>query len=184
MRAVAAGDAEAFRGLYDRHWRRVYRLAYGVLMDEDEARDVVQEVFLRVYRKAGTWRGRGRLESWLYRITVNAASSWRRGLQRFRRKTWDPEVAGPSGSPAAARPRRLDGLVAELARLGPRQRAVLALHLDAELGPKEIAAVLRIRPGAARVALHRAIKRLRATAAGRAAAAEAAPTQRRTENEA
>jgi RNA polymerase sigma-70 factor (ECF subfamily) len=160
LQSLALEEPGAFRALWDLHHERVYRLAYGVLLQEDQARDIVQEVFLEVLAVAPRWRPEARLSTWLHRVTLNKALSWRRGLLRF----WSTSAPEPRQSGAdeeldAARADRR--MRSALARLSPRERAVLALSWDQDLSPAEIAETLDIAPGAARVALHRARKRLK-----------------------
>src|SRR6185312_2353770 len=64
-----AGDESAFAGLVDRYRPIVFRWAIALAGDEDDAEDITQEVFVRVYRKLWTFRGDGSFEAWLYRIT-------------------------------------------------------------------------------------------------------------------
>ena len=69
---------EAFKGLYERYQHKVYSSAYQVTGDAVEAMDVAQEVFLRVYRKLDQFRFEASFSSWLYRLTVNLATDFRR----------------------------------------------------------------------------------------------------------
>jgi RNA polymerase sigma-70 factor, ECF subfamily len=80
---LRAGDATALEALMDRFAPRVYRLALGITRNESDAEEVVQDVFLNLFRKAGTFEGRAALGTWVYRITVNAALIKRRG-KRFK----------------------------------------------------------------------------------------------------
>jgi RNA polymerase sigma-70 factor, ECF subfamily len=81
--AVAAGDGAAFRELHARHHAFVFRVAFAVLLDAAEARDVVQEVFVRLHGAAATWRPDAPLPSWLRRVAVHEALSVRRRLKGF-----------------------------------------------------------------------------------------------------
>jgi RNA polymerase sigma-70 factor (ECF subfamily) len=66
-----AGDMAAFRGLVERHQRRAFTLALGLVRDEDEARELVQEAFIRVYRNLDGFEGGSSFYTWLYRIITN-----------------------------------------------------------------------------------------------------------------
>jgi RNA polymerase sigma-70 factor (ECF subfamily) len=79
---LRAGDAAALEDLMDRFAPRVYRLAMGITRNASDAEEVVQDVFLSLFRKADTFEGRAALGTWVYRITVNAALIKRRG-KRF-----------------------------------------------------------------------------------------------------
>ncbi|MEM9493443.1 MAG: sigma-70 family RNA polymerase sigma factor, partial [Myxococcota bacterium] len=66
-----AGDQEAFRALFERYQRRAYALAYGVLHNPDDARDVVQEGFIKAHRYLPKFEGNSSFYTWLYRIIMN-----------------------------------------------------------------------------------------------------------------
>jgi len=67
------GDMEAFRKLVERHQRRAFAIAIGLVRDENDARDVVQEAFLRVFRSLDRFKGGSSFFTWLYRIVTNLA---------------------------------------------------------------------------------------------------------------
>ena len=95
------GDPQAFRALVERYQRRVYSLALGFLKDPDEARDVAQEAFLKVYRHLGTFQGTASFYTWVYRITVNLCIDLRRKAGRGNQVEFDEKVARTEvGSPA------------------------------------------------------------------------------------
>ena len=79
---AAAGDDLAFEALLGRYEARVYRLARRLTGDDADAQDVLQDAFLQVYRKLGSFRGESRFSTWLYRIATNAALMQRRGRKR------------------------------------------------------------------------------------------------------
>lgn len=72
-------DTTALETLMERYASRVYRLAYGITKNEADAEEVVQDVFLSVFRKIGSFEGRAGLWTWMYRVTVNASLIKRRG---------------------------------------------------------------------------------------------------------
>ncbi len=75
---VSAGDEEAFAELFYQYGRLVYRTAYFILADAQEAEDVLQEVFLQVFRSPAAFdSSKGALTTWLYRLTVNRCLSLR-----------------------------------------------------------------------------------------------------------
>jgi RNA polymerase sigma-70 factor (ECF subfamily) len=76
---LRGGDAAALETLMERYASRVYRLAYGITRNEADAEEVVQDVFLTVFRKIHTFEGRAALGSWIYRVGTNAALIKRRG---------------------------------------------------------------------------------------------------------
>jgi RNA polymerase sigma-70 factor, ECF subfamily len=66
-----AGDKAAFRGLVERHQRRAFAIALGLVRDENDARELVQDAFLRVYKSLGSFQGGSSFFTWLYRIITN-----------------------------------------------------------------------------------------------------------------
>ncbi len=79
---ATAGDQEAFGQLVKRWERPIYALAYRTLRREEEARDVVQDAFLRAYRGLKGFKGEAKFSSWLYRITLNLCRDWMRKERR------------------------------------------------------------------------------------------------------
>src|SRR6202047_4579009 len=113
------GDSEAFRVLVERHSRSVFRLAYRMTGNEQDAEDVVQESFLRAYRQLGRFESRANFGTWLYRITSNCAVDLMRARQSRRDQSHkepldDAEAAGQTTSEQPD-PERMAGS-AEIAR--------------------------------------------------------------------
>src|SRR5262252_2090837 len=75
------GDSEAFRALVERHSRSVFRLAFRMTGNEQDAEDVVQESFLRAFRQLGRFESRANFGTWLYRITANCSVDLMRAKQ-------------------------------------------------------------------------------------------------------
>jgi RNA polymerase sigma-70 factor (ECF subfamily) len=73
IKQAQGGDKQAFRRLVERHQRRAYSIALGLVRDENDARELVQEAFLRVYRGLATFEGGSSFFTWLYRIVTNLA---------------------------------------------------------------------------------------------------------------
>lgn len=156
---VAAGDERAFATLYEAHRVRLYRLAYGVLLDPSEARDAVQEAFLKLHQIAPTWQPNAAIGTWLYRVVLNHCLGLKQRFLRVLR----PIVEESSPSPETEMQNKESILIVEkeLAKLGMKPRAIACLHLEAELTPAEIAPMVGMTPNATRVALHRALEQLR-----------------------
>jgi RNA polymerase sigma-70 factor, ECF subfamily len=87
-----AGDQDCFNQLVHRWERPIYALAYRTLSREEDARDVVQEAFLRAYRGLRGFKGEAKFSSWLYRITLNLCRDWSRRERRA------PIVQVPEGA--------------------------------------------------------------------------------------
>jgi RNA polymerase sigma-70 factor, ECF subfamily len=166
--AAQAGDRAAFDDLVRATYIDSYTLAYRLTGDEDDARDVVQEAYLRAYRGLKRFRGDAQFSTWMYRITANCAATFlgKRSKNRHDELTDDlvgDEIAttiGPEASVDAAATR--DRLQWALRRLPPRLRAVVLLRDVYDLPHESIAAELGISESAAKVRLHRARHKLRA----------------------
>ncbi|MBW1896199.1 MAG: sigma-70 family RNA polymerase sigma factor [Deltaproteobacteria bacterium] len=76
------GQEEAFRVLIRRYQGKLFSIAYGITLDREESLDIVQDVFLKVYRSIHKFRGESTLSTWLYRITVNTCLNWQRRWKR------------------------------------------------------------------------------------------------------
>jgi len=147
---ATAGDLDCFNQLVARWERPIYALAYRTLGREEDARDVVQEAFLRAFRGLRNFRGDAKFSSWLYRITLNLCRDW---IRRERRapiaqmpEGGDPiEVADEKMSPSesvedlVAR-QELSGAVARaMADLPEEQRTAILLKEYHGLTFQEIA---------------------------------------------
>jgi RNA polymerase sigma-70 factor, ECF subfamily len=142
LRRTAAGDLDAFHDFYRRNAGRVIAFIRQVSHDPATVEDIAQEVFLTVWRKAGTFKPeRGDALGWLYTLTRNkAVDSWRRPERR--------EVA----TPVPHRPERGAGdlpliLRQALARLRPEQRQAIALAYFGDLTYEETASRLALPVG-------------------------------------
>jgi len=168
VRAAAAGDRRAFDELVRRKRERVVRAAYQITGHWEDALDVAQGVFLKVWQGLGRYDSRHALDTWLYRITVNAAidslraRGARGGLQVVLGPDAD-EVAGAAPEPEAELDRQaVERAFLHLAAgLAPRQRAVFVLREIEGLDAEEIAEVLGIAASTVRNHLMQARRILR-----------------------
>lgn len=158
---VAASDAShdgidgGFDGFYRAHYESLVRLGYLLTFSEEVARDLVHDVFVRVY---GRFDGLDDPLPYLRRSVVNASRSWhrRRRLERTR-------TAEAGAAPHAAF--EADELFDVLARLPSRQRAAIVLRFYEQMHDDEIAALLHCRPGTVASLVHRGCARLRSAIA-------------------
>jgi RNA polymerase sigma-70 factor (ECF subfamily) len=161
------GDQAAFEELVRATYVDTYTLAFRLTGDEEDARDVVQESYLRAYRGLHRFRGDAQFTTWLYRITANCASTHLGRRNRFRHDVLVDDMAvadlhpdsDPSGKIDSAATR--DRLMEALRDLPPKLRAVVVLRDIYDLPHDAIAQELGISETAAKVRLHRARKKLR-----------------------
>jgi len=101
MGLVEAGDAQAFAAIYDRHGRVAYSLAYRMMGDKQEAEDVVQEAFIKVWRSAGGYRvGRGSVRTWILSIVRNSGLDHIRSRASRGRMQDKVEASAPTSEPS------------------------------------------------------------------------------------
>jgi RNA polymerase sigma-70 factor (ECF subfamily) len=173
VQRCAAGEEAACSELVSEHQRMVVQLAMNLLNDRDEAMDLSQEVFLRVFRTIHRFRGQSTLRTWIYRIAVNQARNrhrfWRR-RHRADQVSLDAHVAAHGDFPtsAAAGPDRMLAqkelaarLQAALDRLPFDQRTVIVLREVDGLSYEEIAYSLGVAVGTVKSRLTRARQALR-----------------------
>jgi RNA polymerase sigma-70 factor (ECF subfamily) len=146
-RAVT-GDTAAFRQLYERHRADVARLVYRMLGPRSDLEDVIQEVFVQVYKSLKDFRGQSKFSTWLHRVTVNVVLMYRRAARSRPVFTEEPAVdAGlRSGEIApdenAERRERVRAFGRLLARLADKKRIVFVLHELEGISPSEIAKIV------------------------------------------
>jgi RNA polymerase sigma-70 factor, ECF subfamily len=148
LRRCRTGDREAWRRLYDLHFPQVYRLALRMGVSDREAADVCQEVFLRVHRGLGRFRGEAQISTWIYRIALNEvtrlgrAGAVRRALAALLGQGELPTSGPATPEHACQQSEAVRELHLVLARMKPRQRAVFVLFELEELSLEEIGAVV------------------------------------------
>jgi RNA polymerase sigma-70 factor (ECF subfamily) len=176
-----AGDREAYRVLVERHSAYVYRLAYRMTGNKEDAEEVVQEAFLRAYQKLQQFAGNANFATWVYRIAANYAIDRLRQRKNEEARRELPPRAGegePESDPLgelkdrAPSPERLAGsaqlaakMTEALGTLTPAERtAIVMRHWDG-CGIEEIAAVLKSNTSAAKNTVFRAVQKLRSALA-------------------
>jgi RNA polymerase sigma-70 factor (ECF subfamily) len=147
-RSARRGDLNAFEGLVRRYQRRVFGLAYQHLRDPDEAQDLAQEVFVRLYRVFDRYDPERPFEPWFWRLAGNVAATYRRGR---------PAPPAPLPPAAAAEPRE-DTLPLEraLADLNEDLRLPVLLHYYLDLPLEGIAGAMGLTVSAVKSRLFRA----------------------------
>jgi RNA polymerase sigma-70 factor, ECF subfamily len=162
---VEAQDPEAgFGERIAENQRRVFQIAYGVLVNAADAEDVAQEAFLRAYQKFGSLREAERFRGWVNRIVFRLALNRQRGHRRrlTRDTAWQiaETRAMVDGAKGAEQQIMLDKLREEIERLPEKLRSVLQLSLVEEMDATDVGATLGIPAGTVRSRLHTARKLL------------------------
>jgi RNA polymerase sigma-70 factor, ECF subfamily len=156
------GDMDAFERVVAETQTGVYNLAYSVLRNREEAEDVTQEVYLRVWRSLPSYRGEARFTTWLYRIAVNSSLNRRRKLRGRMGEVEDDGVLDRLESPAidpavaAIEQERNQALWAAVMRLPEKYQVVINLFYRQQLTYDEMAEVLAIPLGTIKAQLNRA----------------------------
>lgn len=163
VQRVLAGDSDAFGVLVRQYQHGIYRLAYRMTRNAEDAKDLAQETFVQAYRALHTFRGQARFSTWLYRIGINLCLNHLKATARE-----DPgEVdAGLSDCRADSLDVLLaderDRAVAEAIRtLPPQQKATLVLRVQEGLGHREISEILECSEGTAKANYFHAVRALR-----------------------
>ncbi len=179
--ALQAGSEKAYETLVARFQQPIYSLVYRLLEDPNEASDVVQDVFLKVFRGVGRFRGQCSLKTWIYRIAVNEAHNHRRWFGRHRRSEvgLEDDDGGAQGigralSDAGRSPydyvfdRERQALIEDaLSRINPNFRDAVVLRDISELSYEEIAEVLDVSMGTVKSRILRGREALRLQLTGR-----------------
>ncbi|HEY7580078.1 MAG TPA: RNA polymerase sigma factor [Acetobacteraceae bacterium] len=175
LRALHRGDGNAAAAAMRRHNQTLWRIARGILHDDHEAEEVVQDTWLRAFAAARDYRGEAGLGTWLARIAINEA------LRRADRRTSTveldpvadvlptdhpgsatmPPAAGPEHAAARAEIRRM--LEQAIDALAPPYRVVFMMRVVEQMSIEETATALEIPAATVKTRLHRANERLRAT---------------------
>lgn len=170
------GDRDAFRVLVERHSHNVFRLAYRMTGNRQDAEEVVQEAFLRAYQKLGQFAARANFGTWVYRIAANYAIDRMRQRKKEEARKVEPAVyeQGTENDPvtlvqdAAPTPERLahnielrKHMEIALAALSHSERTAFVMRHWEGCAIEEIAEVLKSSSGAAKNTVFRAVQKLR-----------------------
>ncbi len=179
--ALQAADERAYEELIERFQTPVYNLAWRLLSDPSDASDVVQEVFLKIFRNVDNFRGDSTLRTWVYRIAVNESHNRRRWLVRHRRgetgleetfedcETRERPIMDSGETPFEFTMNREAQLLLEegLASINPVFRAALVLREIEEMSYEEISEILQVSMGTVKSRILRGREALRRYLANR-----------------
>jgi RNA polymerase sigma-70 factor (ECF subfamily) len=157
-----AGDREAGRALYDAHVARVYRLVFRLAGDEDLAKDLTQETFIRAFGRLHEFRGDAALGTWLHSIAVSVTLNGMRKERRLRQRETDLDEAPEAYAPATAGDPDLRArLHRAIAGLADIYRTVVIMHDVEGYTHGEIARILGVPEGTSKARLSAARSKLR-----------------------
>jgi RNA polymerase sigma-70 factor (ECF subfamily) len=161
------GDQAAFAEIVEATHRDVYRVAFQVLRDAQEAEDLTQDVYLRVWRALATFKGQARFRTWLCRVTLNTCLNRRRALRtQLRLVEANDETLGEASSgwddphTAVVTQEGHQVIREAVARLPDKYRLVIGLFYQQQLGYQEISELLALPLGTVKAHLNRARKAL------------------------
>jgi len=166
------GDTDAFRVLVERHSRALFRLAYRMTGNQQDAEDVVQDSFLRAYKQLDRFDERASFGTWVYRIAVNCSLDLVRSRKRRNEhvapaelEMEDPILSLPSHDPTPDR-MALSGEVRDrvaeaMTELSASERTAFVLRHFEGMRIEEVSRVLGCQPGAAKHSVFRAVQKLR-----------------------
>jgi RNA polymerase sigma-70 factor, ECF subfamily len=170
LERVRAGDIDAVQTLFEEHRTRIYRVCLLYTDSTDDAKDVLQETFLRAYKSVRHFRGDSSFTTWLTRIAINICLNLRRDrrgsepleadrLDRMQVDAPQSSFADPEEALGARELR--DQIRALVERLPPRERMAFVLKHFEQLKIREISVLMHISEGTVKSFLHRAVVTLR-----------------------
>jgi RNA polymerase sigma-70 factor (ECF subfamily) len=171
---VKAGDGDAYRALVERHSRSVFRLAFRMTGNEQDAEDVVQETFLRAYKQLHRYEARASFGTWLYRIASNYSLDLVRSRKRHPQTALEPSPGDEGANIANAIPSDAPGpdrllfgdevqktVASTLDTLSRQERTAFVLRHFEGQSIEEIGATLGLSGNATKHSIFRAVQKLR-----------------------
>lgn len=165
LQRVADGDDKAFSLLVDRHAATVLALARRMIRNEDDAHDITQETFVRLWKQAGEWQsGRAALSTWLYRVTTNLCLNhiqrWQKRVHSLDKELIESVDPAPPAEELLMKGQRVKAAQAAIDTLPDQQRAAVTLFYTAGLSTAETALALELTVKATESVLVRVRKRI------------------------
>ena len=171
---ICSGDQAAFHDLVGRYKKKIFHLAYDITGDHQEAEDISQEVFMKVFRALKTFRWDAKMSSWLYQITVNSSiDSLRRKSTRPAKAMGELDSISTNGNLIAGGAHQFDPVQSTeaaqiqhrisqaLQKVSPKERTVFVMCHYNGLKLNETAEILNVTIGTVKSLLFRAIRKLR-----------------------
>ena len=173
VQAVLDGDVNAYQALVERYERRIYHVAYGMVRNQEDAREIAQEAFVKAFKKLDSFRLESKFYTWICRITMNLCIDHHRRMKHRRHSEYDDqrsstssggviELASRRDDPSAnvARKHLRARIMAAFDKLPDDQRQVMVLRELEDMAYKEISEVLDIPEGTVMSRLYYARRKL------------------------
>lgn len=188
LQGLRTGDEVAYETLIQRFEQPIFNIVSRLVDDPSDAADVVQEVFLKVFRNVVAFRGESSIKTWIYRIAVNEARNQRRWFSRHRRQEVNLDIGEPGDAYQPAHQRNYQDFLpdpgrspfeltldaetqalieAALAQVNPKFRAALVLREIEGMSYEEIGEILEISLGTVKSRILRGRDALKKHLAGR-----------------
>jgi RNA polymerase sigma-70 factor (ECF subfamily) len=165
---IKDGEKEAFAELVRLHQRKIFTLAYGFFRDRDDALEIVQETFMRVYEKIGSYRPDHSLQSWIYRLARNLCVDYYRKHAKKRKledgfdRVPDRHLVSADNPQAAWESRQTaEAIERAVQNLSQRQKEVFSLKYRQGMKLYQVAETMAVSLGTVKALHHRALKRIR-----------------------
>ncbi|RED45939.1 RNA polymerase sigma factor [Seonamhaeicola aphaedonensis] len=163
---VKTNDTLLFEILYDRYSSLVYNKCYGFAKDEDEAKDLTQDVFLKLFVKLASFKGKSKFSTWLYAFTYNHCVNYvtRNTAKKFQNQAVDykdiENLSEGEADDAGFLSMKVDKLKVALEQISPDEKMILLLKYQDQLSIKDLESVLDIGPSAVKMRIKRAKDKL------------------------
>lgn len=162
VQAVLSGQKEKFAQIIDDHKNLVYSILLRMTDDHEEANDLAQEVFVKVYRQLKQFKGKSKLSTWIYKITYFHGLSHLRKQKRWVGEEYYSNAESDDNVEDDIALEEMKGHVAEcINRLKPLERTAITLFYLDELSVKDVADIMNISESYVKVTVHRAKKNLK-----------------------
>ena len=161
------GDQDALKGIFDQYHKKVYRIAYGVVRQREEALDIVQEVFIKLFRSIKNFKGKSHFYTYLYRMTMNTAIDHTRKMRRQPPMNREEDGMVQLSDDAEKRPDRIlahkeleERVRLAMDKLPPEQKAALIFREVEGLSYQEMAEAMGCSIGTVMSRLHYGRKKI------------------------
>lgn len=162
VQAVLSGQKEKFAQIIDDHKDLVYSILLRMTDDHEEANDLAQEVFVKVYRQLKQFKGKSKLSTWIYKITYFHGLSHLRKQKRWVGEEYYDHAESDEDIENEIALDEMKGHISEcISRLKPLERTAITLFYLEELSVKDVAEIMNISESYVKVTVHRAKKNLK-----------------------